>query len=104
MASWIATALGLGGGVALVLFAAQAVLPRLIRTSPDPRRVVRLAFGGALAALLPAALLAVVGGATLGGRWGASGMALGTALVFALVILAGAAAGLALARVLRRSK
>lgn len=97
MASWIATALGLAGGVALALFAAQVVLPRLIRASPDPRRTLRLAFGGALAALLPGVLLAVVGGATLGARWGASGMAVGTALAFALVIVLGAAAGLALA-------
>ena len=101
MASWIATALGLAGGVALALFAAQMVLPRLIRTSPDPRLTLRLAFGGALAALLPAVLLAVVGGGALGARWGASGIAIGTALAFALVVVVGAAAGLALSALRR---
>ena len=115
MASWVATALGLGGGIALAILVGQAALPRLIRRSPNVRLSARLALGGTLAALLPALLLSVVVGGTLGSAWGREvfrelgigssgvpfGVAAGTALAFAAVVLLGAAAGLVLARLLR---
>ena len=102
MASWLATVLGLGGGMALALFFGQAIVPWLIRRSPAPRRTLRFALAGTLVAFLPAILLAIVAGGTLGGAWGRSlGIAVGTALTFAVVLLLGAAAGIVLARVLR---
>lgn len=99
MASWLATLLGLAGGVALALAAAQATLPRLMRASRDPRRTLRLAFAGTLVALLPAVLLGVVAGGTLGVAWRSHvGTAVGTAVTFAVVLLLGAALGCLLAR------
>ena len=99
MASWLATLLGLAGGVALALVAVQAALPRVMRASPDPQRTLRLAFAGTLVALLPAALLAVVAGGTLGAAWAShTGTAIGTAAAFAAVLLLGTAAGVLVAR------
>lgn len=91
MTDWIAAALGLAGGLALAWWAAGAALPRLMARSRRPERLLKLAFGGTLVALLPAALLSLVVGAPVGG-------ALGVALVFALVLLGGLFAGALLAR------
>lgn len=95
MKDWIAAALGLAGGLALTWWIAGAALPRLLERSRNPRRLMKLAFGGTVVALLPALLLSIVVGATLGG-------AIGVALVFAAVLLVGLFAGVALARVLTR--
>jgi hypothetical protein len=96
---WIATALGLVGGVALALEVGRHVLPRMVAGSPF---MVRLAIGGVVAALLPALLLSLVVGATLGGAWGPAGVAIGIALVFAAVLLGGALAGVLLAKAILR--
>jgi hypothetical protein len=93
MKDWIATALGLAGGLALAWWIAAAALPRLVQRSRKPALLVRLAFGGTVVALLPAVLLSIVVGATLGGG-------IGVALVFALVLLAGTFGGALLARFL----
>ena len=110
---WIATALGLVGGVALAYVLGKAVLPRLVPTSQGMLLVRRLAFAGTLVAFLPAFFLSFVVGGTLGGAWGEYlfgqvglpfsgvpvGLALGIALVFALVLLGGATIGLLLGKV-----
>jgi hypothetical protein len=101
--SWLASALGLAGGIAAAYYVANPLLPVLVQRSPDRLLAVRLALGGTIVALAPAFLLALVAGATLGGAWGgATGLALGVAFVFALVLLSGAAAGVLLARLLYR--
>jgi len=48
LASWLATAVGLAGGIALALGIAQAALPGLIRASQNPRFAARMALAGAL--------------------------------------------------------
>ena len=92
---WLAAALGLAGGFAFAWWVVAAALPRLMDKSRRPELLVKLAFGGALVALLPALLLSIVVGATLAG-------ALGVALVFALVLLAGTFGGALLERILAR--
>jgi len=101
---WIATALGLIGGVALAYLIGGAVARRFTVTSP----AVRLGLAGAAIALLPALFLSLVLGGTLGGAWGEHylgqvgfpssgvpiGLALGIALVFACVVLVGATLGI----------
>jgi|GEM_PF-2927192 len=113
-AIWVASALGLVGGVAISYAAGKAALPRILAGSADMRLMVRLALAGTLVALLPALLLALVIGATLGAAWarqifepyglaawGAPMLvALGVALVFAGVLLSGTAAGIALGKAL----
>ena len=93
MRDWIAAALGLAGGLGLAWWVAAAALPRLVERSRKPALVVKLALGGTVVALMPAVLLSLVVGATLGG-------ALGVALVFALMLLAGTFGGALLARLL----
>jgi hypothetical protein len=88
---WIASALGLAGGLALAYWIAAAALPRLVERSRKPELMVKLAFGGTLVALLPGLLLSIVVGATLGG-------AIGVALAFAAVLLAGLFSGVLLAK------
>lgn len=109
---WIATALGLAGGVVLAYVLGKAVVLRAIAKAEDMRLFVRLAFAGTVVALLPALLLSIVIGGTLGGAWGEHvfgrlgvplsgvpvGLALGIALVFALVVLAGSGAGILLGK------
>lgn len=111
-AIWIATALGLAGGVVLAYVLGKAVLPRAVAKSQDTSLVVRLAFAGTVVALLPALFLSFVVGGTLGGAWGKQlfgylgipssgvpfGLASGVALVFALVLLGGAAIGILLGK------
>ena len=106
-AIWIATALGLVGGVALCLLVRKTLLPRV----PS-----RLAFAGAFVALLPALFLSLVVGGTVGGAWGEQlfgqiglpasgvpvGLALGIAVIFALVVLGGAAIGRLIGLLLER--
>lgn len=113
-ASWISSALGLIGGVALMYLAAKATVPRMITGARDRRLLLRLALAGTLVALLPALFLSLVVGATLGGAWGRQllapyglgasgaplGLALGIALVFAGVVLCGTMAGILLGRLL----
>jgi len=108
--AWIATAVGLVGGVAAAIALAKAVLPRIAAATPDPLLVVRLAFAGTVVAALPAIFLSLVVGATLGSALGRQlsaqaglgttgapfGLAFGSALVFAVVMLAGTASGVAL--------
>jgi hypothetical protein len=112
--AWIATAVGLAGGVALAIALVRAVLPRIAAASPDPLLMVRLAFAGTVVAALPALVLSLVVGATLGGALGRQlsalaglgatavpvGQAFGTALVFAVVLLTGTASGVALGKAL----
>ncbi len=95
MNDWIAAALGLAGGLAFAYWIAAAALPRLVERSRRPELLVKLALGGTVVALMPAVLLSIVVGATLGG-------AVGVALVFALVLLAGTFGGVLLAHLLPR--
>lgn len=102
---WIATALGLLGGLVLTYALGKAIVPRLVAKSRHMPILVHLAFAGTVIALLPALFLSLVVGGTLGGGWGeyafdqfgfhASGthigLALGIAVVFALVVVGGAA-------------
>jgi hypothetical protein len=110
--AWIATAVGLVGGVALAIALVKAALPRIAANASDPLLIVRLAFAGTVVGALPALFLSLVVGGTLGSALGrqlsnqtglgasgaAFGLALGTALVFALVILAGTAIGVVLGK------
>jgi hypothetical protein len=114
--AWIATIVGLGGGLVLALALAQLVLPRWVEKSAHMHFLVRLALAGTLVALLPALVLAVVVGGTLGEVWGERaldplgfpasgapiGLAVGIALVFALVTLAGTAGGVFLGKAVLR--
>ena len=109
---WVATILGLGGGLALTYVVASVLLPRLVANSRHMSFLVRLAYAGTVVAVLPALFLSLVVGGTLGGAWGeyvfgqiglpstgvAVGLALGVALVFALVLVGGAAIGVFLGR------
>ena len=112
MAIWIATALGLAGGVVLAYAAGRTILPRMVARSQDMYLAVRMALAGAIVALLPAFFLSIVVGGTLGGAWGEqvfrqigvpssgvpSGLAIGIALVFAAVLIVGTGMGLLLAK------
>jgi hypothetical protein len=102
--TWLATALGIIGGLALFLALGRLAFRRLLLT--------RAVVGGIAAAFAPALLLAVAAGAPLGGALGrqafrelglpstgdAFGVASGVAVVFAVILLAGGAIGLAIAR------
>jgi hypothetical protein len=91
---------------------ANLVLPRWIERPPHSYFLVRLALAGTLVALLPALLLSIVVGGTLGEAWGERalgrlgfaasgapiGLAVGVALVFALLLMAGAASGIVLGK------
>jgi len=115
---WIATALGLGAGVVLAYAVGKAVLPRAVAKADDALLFVRLAFAGTVVALLPALLLSLVIGGTLGGAWGERvfgrlgvpssgvpvGLAIGIALVFALVVLGGGAIGMFLGKAVIRHR
>ena len=84
----------MGGGNAICDSGAiRAALPRLMARTRRPERLLKLAFGGTLVALLPAALLSLVIGAPLGG-------AIGVALVFAATVLAGLFLGASIAALL----
>ena len=109
-AEWIATIVGLGGGLLLAYAAAQAVVPRWVEKSENLALAVRLALGGTIVALFPALLLALVAGAAFGSVWGERvfdrigfpagapiGLALGVAVIFAGVLVAGAGLGIVLA-------
>jgi len=110
--AWIATLLGLAGGLALAYTLGKAILPRLVARSQHMSLLVRMAFAGTVVAALPALFLSIVVGGTLGGSWGAHafgrlglpasgapiGLALGIALVFALVVVGGAAIGVLLGK------
>ena len=111
---WIATLIGLAGGVALAYQLGKTLLPRAISQTRHVTLAIRLALAGTVVALLPAFLLSLVIGGTLGGAWGESalgqlgfhasgapiGLALGIAIVFALVVIAGAMLGILLAKAL----
>ncbi len=113
---WIATMLGLAGGVALSYVGGRLLLQRLVGGSTDVLPIARLALAGGVVALVPALLLSFVVGGTLGGAWGQylfehfglpmsgvpAGLALGIALVFAGVLLGGAAGGALIGRWLAR--
>ena len=99
---WLAIALGLGFGAYASYLVGNRVLPRLVERSTNAALLIKLSFSGALIALLPALLLSIVVGGTLGGPWGAIGIVIGGAAVFAVVLLAGTFAGVLLARLLRR--
>ena len=100
MIEWLAIGLGLAGGALLSLWVTKALLPPLIERSRKRELLIKLSLGGMVVAALPALMLSVVVGATLGMPWGAPGMVAGVALVFSLVLLAGTFAGVLLASVL----
>jgi hypothetical protein len=109
---WIATLVGLAGGVALAYQLGKTLLPRAIAATRHVTLAVRLAIAGTVVALFPAFLLSLVVGGTFGGAWGKRaldglgfpasgapiGLALGIAVVFALVLIGGALLGVLIAR------
>ena len=104
MIEWLAIVVGLAGGLLLSYRIGKAALPPLLRRSRKPELLIKLGFGGAVIAALPALLLSIVVGATLGMPWGAIGLVVGVALVFALVFLAGTFAGVLLAGLLASAR
>lgn len=102
MAEWLLIAIGLGGGAYAAYLVGNRVLPALVERSRNPILLIKLSFGGTLITLVPALLLSIVVGGTLGSAWGAPGVVIGVAAVFAVVVLAGTFAGVLLARLLRR--
>jgi hypothetical protein len=99
---WLASALGLAGGILLSFEIGKALLPRMVLRSEDMSLSGRLALGGAVVALFPAFLLSFAVGAPLGGAWGLAGLAIGVALIFAVVLVGGALAGVLLAKLVLR--
>jgi hypothetical protein len=105
---WIATLIGLAGGVVLAYQLGKTLLPRALAQTRHVALAVRLAIAGTAVALVPAFLLSLVVGGTLGGTWGERafsqigfpasgapiGLALGIAIVFALVLVGGALLGI----------
>ena len=100
MTDWLAIAVGLAGGLLLCNYAGKTILSRLIERSKKPDLLVKLSFGGTAIAALPALLLSIVVGATVGSGFGVVGVVVGVAAIFALVMLAGTFAGVLLARYL----
>ncbi len=98
MIEWLAIGLGVAAGAMLCLWVGRSAMPRLLRRSRRPDLLIKLSLGGTVVAALPALLLSIVVGATLGMPWGAFGLVAGVALVFALVLLAGTFAGALLSR------
>lgn len=98
MIEWLAIGLGVAAGAMLCLWVGRSAIPRLLRRSRRPDLLIKLSLGGTVVAALPALLLSIVVGATLGMPWGAFGLAAGVALVFALLLLAGTFAGALLSR------
>ena len=100
MTEWLAIAVGLAGGVVGCIQAGRTFLPPLVERSKKPDLLVKLSLGGTVIAALPALLLSIVVGATVGAGYGALGIVIGVAAVFSVVLLAGALAGVLLARYL----
>ena len=100
MTDWLAIAVGLAGGVLACIQAGKTFLPPLVERSKKPDLLIKLGLGGTVIAALPALLLSIVVGATLGAGYGALGIVIGVAAVFSVVLLAGAFAGVLLARYL----
>ena len=98
MTEWLAIAIGLASGAYLFFSVAKSALPPLVNRARKPELAIKLGFGGAAVAALPAVLVSIVVGAPLGMPWGLLGMVGGVALVFALVLLAGVLAGVLVAR------
>ena len=108
---WIATAIGVLGGVALAYAAARLAWSRLRVSKHDHSGRVRFALAGTLAAALPGFFLSLVVGGTFGGAWGEVvlgqtgvpfGLACGIAVVFAVVLLLGAVFGFLVAEAVAR--
>jgi hypothetical protein len=87
MHEWLAIGVGLAGGLLVCYHVARLALPPLVERSKNPDLVIRLSFGGALIAVLPALLLSIV--------------VAGVAAVFSVTLLLGILAGALLARYLR---
>jgi len=102
LSEWLATAVGLAGGLLACYKIGQAAWPRLLARSRNPQLLVKLSLGGTVIAALPAVLLSIVVGAPLGMPWGLAGMVAGVAAVFALVLLSGTFLGVMLAALLTR--
>jgi len=100
----LAVAVGLAGGLLLSYCIAKAALPRLLQRARKPELLIKLSLGGTEVAALPALLLSIVVGATLGIPWSAAGIAIGVAAVFSLVLLSGLFAGVLLASLLARPR
>jgi len=102
--TWVASALGVAGGLALAIALARAALGRYLRT--------RMVLAGLAVALIPGLVLAIAAGAPLGAALSRQvfrelglptsgelfGVASGVAVMLALVILAGGALGLGVAK------
>lgn len=102
--TWVASVLGLAGGLALAITLARALFGRYLR--------LRMVIAGLAAALIPGLVLAIAAGAPLGAALGRQifrelglptsgelfGVASGVAVILALVILSGGALGLGAAK------
>lgn len=102
--TWVATAFGIAGGLALAVALARVIFQRTLTTRP--------VLGGLTVALLPGVLVAIAAGAPLGAALGRQifrelglpgsgdvvGVASGVALILALAEIAGGAMGLALGK------
>jgi hypothetical protein len=102
LSEWLAIAVGLAGGVWACYWTARLTLSRLVARSRNPQLLVKLSLGGTVIAAIPAVLLSIVVGATLGMPWGLPGMAAGVGAVSALVLLSGTFLGAMLAALLTR--
>jgi hypothetical protein len=102
LTEWLAIAIGLAGGLLLSYHLGKAALVPLVARSRKPELLIKLSLGGTVIAALPALLLSIVVGATLGMPWDTVGIVIGVAAVFALLLLCGTFAGVLLARLLTR--
>lgn len=102
MAEWLAITIGLGGGAYIAYLVGNRALPRLVERAPNPLLLIKLSFGGTLITLVPALLLSIVVGGTLGAAWGALGVIFCVGAVFAVVVLAGTFAGVLLSKLLKQ--
>jgi CBS domain containing-hemolysin-like protein len=110
-AIWVATVIGVLGGVALAYAAATLAWSRLRVPQHEHSGRVRFAVAGTLTAALPGFFLSLVVGGTFGGAWGEVvlgqtgvpfGLAFGIAVVFAVMLLIGALFGFLVAEAVAR--
>jgi len=113
---WLAALLGLLAGFAIAYRIGSLLVPKMVSATRDRTLAIWLALGGGVAMVLPAFFLSFVVGGTLGGALGERvsqsfglgiagvpfGLAAGIAVIFAFMLLAGALAGVGIARLIIR--
>ncbi len=115
---WLAALLGLCGGILASYAIGKATVARLIERCSDHLLAAKCALAGCLVAMLPAVLLSLTAGTTLGNIWGertlqsigmgpgggALGAAIGVTVVFAVVLLSGTLLGVGIAFFIERKR